>query len=157
MIQLHNCVSHLWQKWNYCTPNEKPLCCWTYQIIPRDLWLIKEAGPLSSFPQDGKCMSPRAKRRYCWSTQEQTVTCATPLSPHQPRWRVYWHLQVSFYFWTKRHGPKFPVAPLVPHSAAVSRYPQHAAHLPPPHPYVFLHTHEWPFRLQRHAHGATWN
>ena len=43
------------------------------------------------------------------------------------------------YFWTKRHGPKFPFATLVTHSAAVTRYPKHAAHLPPPPSYVILH------------------
>ena len=112
-------------------------------------------GTPSSCPQYVQWMSPRTKVHYLWSTQEQTGTCATPWSPHQPSWKVHWHFQVSSYFWTKRRGPKFPLAPLVPHSATVPRYPKHAAHLPPPPSYVILHTHEWPFLLQCHAHITT--
>ena len=102
-------------------------------------------------------MSPRAQWHYCGWTQKQTGTCATPWSLHQPSGEVHWHLQVSFYLWVKHHGIKFPAAPLVSLPTTVSRYTQHAAHLPPSPPHVFLHTHEWPFWLQRHAHGTTCN
>ena len=70
---------------------------------------------------------------------------------------MYQHLQVSFYFWAQCHGPKFSAAPLVLHYTAVSRYPQHDAHLPPAPLHVFLHTHEWPLRLQRYTYGTDWN
>ena len=51
-------------------------------------------------------------------------------------------------------NPKFPFVPLVPHSAAVPRYPQHDAHLPPPPSYVILHTYERTLWLQRYTHSA---
>ena len=127
----------------------------TSESTKRSLATWKKTGTPSSRPQDGQLMPPRTKGHYSWSTQEQTGTFATPWSPHQPSWKVHWHFQVSSYFWTKRHGPKFPFAPLVPHSAAVPRCPKHAAHLPPPPSYVTLHTRERNLRLQRHTHSAT--
>ena len=98
---------------------------------------------------------PKNRRKSIFINQKQTGTCADPWSPHQPSWKVHWHFQVSSYFCTKRHEPKFPFAPLVPYSAEVPRYPKHAAHLPPPPSYIILHTHERNLQLQSHTHSAT--
>ena len=133
----------------------KPLCCRTHQSLQWDFWLLGKTGTSPGLPQYGQWMYTRTEGHHCSSTQKQTGTCATPWSPHQPSWKVHWYFQVSSYFWTKRHGPKFPFAPLVPHSAAVPRYPKHDAHFPPPPSYVILHTYERTIQLKRHTRSAT--